>query len=166
VKLHLGCGKQYKEGYVNIDKNPNVGADIVMNMEEEWPFEDNSVDEVYSYHALEHCKEYLKVMGEMYRVCKPGALLYIGVPYISSSIYNAINPYHHTHFNEYSFDFFDSDKLKGTANEHTEIELKTESVTFTYFKAWRDKSEEEKRFARKHYWNVVSKIDFVLRVVK
>lgn len=166
MKLNVGCGKRHLQGFVNIDISTLVGADVVLDIEKEWPFEDNSVQEIQCYHVLEHCKEYLKVLEEMYRVCEPNALIKIGVPYISSSLYNAVNPYHHNHFNEYSFDFFDSDKLKGSANENTKIELKTWDVAFTYFDEWKDKNLEEKAYARRHYWNVVRKIDFVLKVVK
>lgn len=166
MKLNVGCGKKYREEWTNIDISPNVGADIVMDIEKPWQFADDSVDEIYCYHVLEHVKEYLFVIEEMYRVSKPDAYWFIGVPYISSSIYNAVNPYHHTHFNEYSFDFFDSNKLKGSANEDSKVELRVKGINFHYHEGWQEKNREEKHYARKHYWNVVRKLDFEIRVVK
>jgi len=166
MKLNVGCGKQYREGWVNIDVNPALKTDVCLDINKPWPWPENSVDEIYCYHVLEHCKEYLLVLYEMWRVCKPNAIIKIGVPYVSSSLFNAVNPYHVNHFNEHSFRFFDSSDLKGSANENVSTELKTESVSFTYFEEWVDKSEAEKEYARRHYWNVVRKIDFVLRVIK
>lgn len=167
MKLNLGCGEKLLEGWVNIDISSKVGADVVMDMEEvPWPFDDNSVDEIHCYHVLEHCKDYLKVLGEMYRVCRHDATIRIGVPHVMNSLFNLVNPYHHNYFNEHSFRFFDSDDLKGTANEAIEVELKTESVRINYFTPWQDKSDEEKEFALRHYWNVARSVDFVLRVVK
>lgn len=166
MKLNIGCGKQYREGWVNVDINPSLRLDVCHDVDEPWPWPDSSVDEIYCYHVLEHCKKYLFVVDEMWRVCKPNAILRIGVPYVSSSLYNAVNPYHINHFNEHSFRFFDSNDLKGSANENTKAEFRTESVSYTYFEGWADKPEIEKEYARRHYWNVVRKIDFVLRAIK
>lgn len=166
MKLHIGCGKQYREGWVNVDINPKLKLDVCHDCDNPWPWPDNSVDEIYCYHVLEHCNNYLFVIDEMWRVCKHNAIVKIGVPYISSSQYNMVNPYHKNYFNEHSFRFFDSNDLKGSANENTKAEFITESVSLTYFDEWKDKTEEEKSYALRHYWNVARKIDFILRAKK
>jgi ubiquinone/menaquinone biosynthesis C-methylase UbiE len=167
MKLHLGCGKKYMKGWVNCDINPHLKTDYCFdadNPKKPWPFKDNTFEEIYSNHVLEHCKNYLWVMSEIYRVCKNKAILQINVPYLTLTKYNLVNPYHHTYFNEYSFEFFD--QLKGSANETNDIHLKTLKIVFHYLPEWEDKSESEKEFARKHYFNVCRSIDFTLKAIK
>ena len=165
-RLHIGCGKKYQKGWVNIDISPMVKSDLRLDVDEGLPFPDNSVAAIRMYHSLEHVKRYLFVIEELFRVCKDRAEIIIGVPYVTSSMYNKVNPYHVTHFNEYSFDFFDSTKLKGSAHEGTKAEFRVTSRKLNYFDEWKDKTQEEKDFARRHYWNVVKSIDFKLTVIK
>ena len=84
MKLNLGCGENHKEGYVNVDK---LGSpDITHDLESfPWPWGDKSIDEIYMNHILEHLGEtsdvYIKVIQELYRICKPGAIIQINVPH-------------------------------------------------------------------------------------
>lgn len=80
MKLDVGAGKYKRdEEYRSVDISE--GADIQAPM---WdiPVEDNSVDELYSSHALEHV-EMAKVpatLKEWYRIMKPGARGEVIVP--------------------------------------------------------------------------------------
>ena len=84
IKLNLGCGMNKKKGYINVDKygNPDKKVDLEKFP---WPWKTNSVDEIILYHVLEHLgeksKTYLKIIQELYRICKPNALIYINVPH-------------------------------------------------------------------------------------
>jgi len=49
-----------------------------------YPFEENSLDEVYSAHVLEHVGDLGKTMEELTRICKPGAEIKVIVPYFSN----------------------------------------------------------------------------------
>jgi len=83
LKLNIGCGdKQYKD-YTNVDLygEPDVRCDLSVFP---WPFEDNSVDEVFSEHFLEHVLDFEKTVLEMYRILKPGGLLHFKVPHFKS----------------------------------------------------------------------------------
>ena len=103
----------------------------------------------------------------MYKISKPQAIWKIGVPYVSNSMWNQINPYHHTHFNELSFDFFDTDKLKKRSyHRQIDVELKVKSVEYKYFESWANKPPKKQKYARKHYWNVVRALNFIIEVVK
>ena len=61
MKLHLGCGGTYLEGYVNIDYLTteqtimNVKADIYQDITT-LEYDDNSIDEIRSHHMFEHFK--------------------------------------------------------------------------------------------------------------
>ena len=54
MKLNLGCGTDYKQGWVNVDSG-NVHCDVKHDIEKcPWPFEDSSVDEILLKHVFEH----------------------------------------------------------------------------------------------------------------
>jgi len=166
MKLHIGCGKKYMKGWVNIDVNPRLKTDLCIDVDKGLPFDDSSVTEVKMHHSLEHVKGYLQFIEELYRVCTKDALWHITVPYVTSSHMNMVNPYHHTHFNEFSFDFFNPKKLRGSAHEMNSAKLNVVSFDLTYFPESRHLTKEEKEFARRHYWNVVSQVHFKIKVIK
>jgi len=84
IKLHLGCGKDLKEGYVNLDYTKDNGADIDFDLDScrihRLPFEDNSVMEIFAAHVLEHITDILPLMQELYRVAMNNCLFRIHVP--------------------------------------------------------------------------------------
>jgi predicted SAM-dependent methyltransferase len=81
VKVNIGAGPHTKEGWLTADAF-KVEADIYMNANARWPFDDNSVDVLYSEHMLEHIKvdRVPKLLAEAYRVLKPGGLFRVTVP--------------------------------------------------------------------------------------
>ena len=86
VKLNLGCGDKKYPGYVNVDLygEPDRRCDLRVFP---WPFETDSVDEVFSEHFLEHVDDYEKTVLEMHRILKPGGVLHFKVPHFRSSYY-------------------------------------------------------------------------------
>jgi len=55
IILDIGCGQKKIEGAIGIDFSPYSVADIVLDLnKEKLPFEDSSVDFIYTSHALEH----------------------------------------------------------------------------------------------------------------
>jgi SAM-dependent methyltransferase len=86
MKIDLGSGYKNSEDFVRLDIDPKTNPDFVVDFEKDnLPFEDNTVDEVRCWHILEHIGQgYFHLMQEIYRVCKPGAMIEIQVP-------------HHTH---------------------------------------------------------------------
>ena len=57
IKLNLGCGEDYREGYVNIDNNTAVNADIYSDFINKIPAKDNSVQYIISQekkHIMTH----------------------------------------------------------------------------------------------------------------
>lgn len=165
LKLNIGAGQTYLPGFHNIDLAEHADIQLDLNRDR-LPFEDDSVDLVFTYHALEHLDRYLFALGEIHRVLKHGAALLVGVPYVTLTEYNLINPYHRQHFNEYSFDFFDPAKLKGTAVEANDILLVKAFHRFHYMEAFVDAGPEEREWARRHLFNVVRKIDFGVLAIK
>lgn len=106
LKIDIGCGPNKKQGFKGMDIIPFPGVDFVVDLEKGFSFlEDNSVDEYYTAHFLEHIDNFELVMGEIYRTLKPGGICTVFVPHFS-------NPYfysdytHKRFFGLYSFDYF------------------------------------------------------------
>lgn len=103
MKLDIGCGANKKKGYIGIDRIQLLGVDIVCDIDtQKLPFEEGTIDEIYSHHTLEHCKNIIHVMNEFFRVCKDKALITIIVPYGTFHQY-VQDPTHVTPFNEDTF---------------------------------------------------------------
>lgn len=86
-KLNLGCGKNIKEGWINVDCMELPGVDVVWNwgVGELIPnFSHDVIDEVYCSHVLEHIPNALQAMQELHWLCKDGAKAVFRVPYGSS----------------------------------------------------------------------------------
>lgn len=83
MKLNLGCGTTKIEGYVNIDCNPAVKPDKVVNfISGKLPYRTNSVEEVLLFHTIEHIQKvyHRVVVSEIYRVLKPGGTFICSYP--------------------------------------------------------------------------------------
>lgn len=81
VKLDLGCGNTPKDGYTGMDF-ADFGQPILWDATEGLPFPDDSVEEVWSSHFVEHIDErgIQIVFLELLRVCKKGTILTIHCP--------------------------------------------------------------------------------------
>jgi len=83
-KLHLGCGEDYKDGYLNVDFHNHFKVDMVFNLNQfPYPFENSRFDEIIAFHVLEHLNDPFTVMKELYRIIKPEGILHIKVPHFS-----------------------------------------------------------------------------------
>jgi len=165
LKLNIGAGYNFIPGFVNIDISPKADVSLDLNSDP-LPFDDNSVDMVFSYHCLEHIENYLFILGEIHRVLKHRGRFLIGLPYATSTKYHLVNPYHHHNYNEYSFDFFDPEKLKGSAAEENPIVLKKVFCHFNYMHGFRRMPPPLRNWCRRHLFNVVRAIEFGLLTVK
>jgi len=110
MKLHLGCGLDYKEGYVNCDISKDIKADKRFDLEKRLPFKDNSVSEIIINHTLEHTQKPIEILKEFYRICKDKAIIKIRVPYFSSeSAFSMID--HYSFYSLTTFDCLDSNHI-------------------------------------------------------
>ena len=89
-KLNLGCGEDYKEGYLNVDFHDHFKVDKVFNLNQfPYPFEDSTFDEIKAFHVLEHLNDPFTVMKELHRIIKPGGELHVKVPHFSRGFTHA-----------------------------------------------------------------------------
>ena len=75
IKLNLGCGTEKTEGWTGIDIK-DMGDNIIWDLREGIPFPDESVEEVYSCHFLEHMDDddSMELFREILRVLKKGKI--------------------------------------------------------------------------------------------
>lgn len=81
--IDVGCGPAKKPGHVGIDHYAFPCVDIVRDVAKRGlPFDDNSVDGIWSHHFMEHVggEDLLFLIEEFYRVSKPSAQWTIIVP--------------------------------------------------------------------------------------
>ena len=134
--VNMGAGHTRIDAAVNIDISEK--ADISLNLGvDPLPFDDESIDLIYSDHTIEHVENYLYLMEEVHRVLKKGGCFLVAVPYVTLTKYHLVNPYHIHNFNEHSFDFFDPTKLRGSAAEGDAIDLRKLNHFFGYLGVFR-----------------------------
>lgn len=82
MKLHLGCGQKYLEGYLNIDKDVSVMADAYLDLNKHLcNFPPLFAEEIKCEKALEHLEiSMLEFLEECYRMLKPNGLLHLEFP--------------------------------------------------------------------------------------
>lgn len=80
MKIELGGGTRGRsDGWINVDQLPT--ADVVHNLDAmPWPFEDVSVDEIYTSHCIEHVTCPIAFLKECARIGKVGCTVEIRCP--------------------------------------------------------------------------------------
>lgn len=88
VRVNLGCGRDVRDGWLNIDQFHSEGSDrpdLLCDFDtERVPLEDDSVDYVELIHVIEHLRNPLHVMEEVHRILKPNGMVHIACPHGSS----------------------------------------------------------------------------------
>lgn len=76
VKLNVGSNDTLLEGWINIDLYPRNGA-IVHDARTKFPYDDNSIDFIFSEHFIEHLTEDEGILyfKECFRMLKPGGVV-------------------------------------------------------------------------------------------
>ncbi|MFM7009818.1 MAG: class I SAM-dependent methyltransferase [Betaproteobacteria bacterium] len=110
MKIDIGCGsKKLGPDWIGVDQYPMNGVDFVVNFAKDpLPFENESVDEVYCSHVLEHLTnlndkwERIHLFNEVYRVLKEGGRAKFIFPHWCSQRYYG-DPTHKEPFSEMGF---------------------------------------------------------------
>jgi len=110
IKIELGGGRNPKPGYKNVDIIPE--ADFQCNLEfDNLPFENETINEIYTHHTFEHIENIIKVMNECWRVLKFGGKMIVVVPHLNCTLAWQ-DPTHKRYWNEESMKFFCGKYLK------------------------------------------------------
>jgi predicted SAM-dependent methyltransferase len=169
MKLDLACGQIKEPGFKGVDIIPGPEVDIVWDLEKyPWePFADNSIEEIYCAHYLEHTTDLMKFMDEVWRICEDGAKVVFLCPYYTS--FRAwMDPTHKRVISESTFWYFNKDWREAAKISHYPIKchFKNEKMSVSLISPWDKKPEEARKFAQEHYWNVISDIVVELKAVK
>lgn len=184
IGLELGCGqnKQTAEFFQNqmqvpvtkvigVDFADVDGVDVVHNLTEfPYPFEDESVDAIFSSHFLEHLDgfERMKFFDECYRILKPKGKIRCVHPYYKSV--RAIQDPTHKFppISENSYLYWNKDWRVANKLTHGVYDLKSDfdfTIGYTWQdEKWANKNEETRNFAINHYFNVIA--DLIVDLVK
>lgn len=83
IRLNLGCGRDYRKGYINADISPEVKPDVVCNIEDVIPFRNDTFDEVLCNNVLDQIffpEVFVSVMNDLWRITKKDGEIFIRVP--------------------------------------------------------------------------------------
>ena len=88
VKLHLGCGKDKRTGWINVDAQAELAPDLVASVDALPTIPDASVDVIEANHLFEHLTlaTARRALAEWARVLKPGGELYLELPDLEACI--------------------------------------------------------------------------------
>ena len=79
-RLNLGCGGFYGPGWINVDLNPGVKADLREDCVQLPSITPESIDEIYAGHLLEHVEDVAIALARWWAILKPGGKLTVTVP--------------------------------------------------------------------------------------
>ena len=163
VVIDLGCGTRKRQDTLGLDKYRANGVDLVCDIENGIPIEDNSVDKIYATYFLEHVDNLIFIFQEMYRILVNGGTLELLVPY-----YNSINafkdPTHKHFFTEESFRYFSGERWYGS-DYNINTDFRVIDIKYHYSKLvppWMP----FKRYLRRHFMNLVGAIEVTLKAEK
>lgn len=170
-KLDMGCGQRKTEGFTGVDIYPCAGVDVVHDLRKiPYPFEDNSVGEIFSSHFVEHLtgEEFMAFMDECHRILVMGGKMRLIHPYCFSA--RAFqDPTHKTFIPAERYQYFDANWRKVNGLDHYNIKSDYQyNVYLTYHndkgQRWDLKMPEAMQFPMSHYVNVVA--DLIVDLIK
>lgn len=106
IRINLGCGSDRMAEFVNVDVSPNVGADVVHDLDVgPWPFDDGAAELLIAQDVFEHVREPLLFMRESHRILAVGGAMLLKVPHwMHQDAYT--DPTHRRFCTEYTFDYW------------------------------------------------------------
>lgn len=174
LRYDLACGDNKTEGCIGVDivQNKNKTVDILWDLNKyPWKWAKNdSVDEIYISHFIEHLPQtlpdgtngFFRFFDECYRILKVGGTIALVAPYYSS-IRATQDPTHTRAISEASFLYFNKGWREMNNLEHYDIKSDFDyGFQHSWYPEWQNRSMEAKDFALKHYINVVSDVHITM----
>jgi predicted SAM-dependent methyltransferase len=113
IDIELGCGPNKKNLHaIGIDLLDYECVDLVGDIFEILSkIPDGSVNNVYTYHFLEHISNIESLINEVHRILSDNGMFYIVVPHFSNPFYYS-DFTHKVSFGLYSFAYYSENKFK------------------------------------------------------
>ena len=175
MKLDLGVGNKKQEGFTGVDiVKEGTQADIEHNLLIfPWPFKDNSIDEIFCSHFIEHIPHgdgfndpFFNFMNEAWRVLKEeGTATFITPYYTSMRAWQ--DPTHNRVIAEATYAYLDPDWRRENKLEHYPIKanFKVTSCEYIYHEDSQNIDFQDQQFGLKHFWNVGADMKVVLKKI-
>lgn len=184
-RVNLGCGFDKHKGFLNVDVSPEVNPDQIANLNQfPWPWADNEFDHVVASHILEHLGEtsedFVKIISEMYRISKPGAIWEISLPHWRCD--TALDdPTHKRLITQGMFTLFNQPKCYNAIKQYNRqellcfdsgVDLEICDVQFEFLDHWKQKlnnkeiTQDELYYALNTFNNVAVEMKVLLQVHK
>lgn len=156
-KLNIGCGKDFRDGYINIDI-VDYGGNVVHDLNKvPYPFEDNTFNEILASHVMEHLNNFNSTVTELHRILKPNGILTVYAPFFLNTKYFG-EPDHKIPFSIRSFDNYEClDNRKLKFYEQWKLNHRTNYGGNVQFEIL------EKRFITSHF-KILKWMDFFLNI--
>jgi hypothetical protein len=136
LALDFGGRFDKKPGILSVDLKD---ADVVCDLNESWPFEDNSVGLIVANDVIEHLKDKQFVMSEAHRVLAPGGMILIQVP--SSPSKGAFqDPTHISYWNTNSFWYYTRREQSKFIDNDT-IHFRESYLDTVFFSDWHKEND-------------------------
>jgi len=135
MRINLGCGKNYLEGWTNLDRFPGFRVDVSHNLELPLPFPSASCSEINAFHILEHIVNFVPLVNECHRVLSPEGLFHIRVPWFQGH-WGCGDPTHVRFFNHLTFRHW-SDWYDQSPQINCGCRFKEVSVDYVSNTAWK-----------------------------
>ncbi len=166
MRLNLGCGRDIREGWINIDCAPMPGVDHVVDFDSKpvFPFDDDSVRRSEGSHVIEHLREPLPFMAALWRVTRPGGLAVFRCPYGSTDDADE-DPTHVRRMFPSSWDYF-AQPAYWRADYGYRGDWQPVQVKLAMFPMFADCTDAELHSLIRFQRNVVSEMVATLRCVK
>ncbi len=160
IILDLGCGPNKILEAFGVDVRHIPGVDIVCDIEQALPFKASSVEVIWLRHVIEHVRNLIGLMEEVYRISRHGAAVEVVVPYYTSR--GAFrDPTHVRYITEDTFQYFEF-----PADYGIRTNFKIEKITYDVRKPFRWLPAYFQKRCRRYLWNVVDNMSVTLRVMK
>ncbi len=133
IRLDIGCSYHKLPGWIGVDFEPGPDTDVVGDLHA-LPFRESSVDMIHTRHTLEHVRDPLRCISELYHVCRPCGRITIIVPHYSNSAYWA-DVTHLRPFSARSFEYFDLEHARraGFPIYLPDVNIRTRKISLTYW---------------------------------
>jgi len=168
--LNCGSAKHRLPGFVNLDVSPNVGADVVHDLEDlPLPFLPETFDAVFGSHVFEHIhrERFIPLVGDLVRILKPGGFLISVTPYCSSD--DAIdNPFHLQAFSETTWHYadrrlYEDETTAGYGDFGVTWSLPVVFTALIPYPEYATATPDALEYAKRHYRNVIQELHVVLK---
>jgi SAM-dependent methyltransferase len=166
VRLNLGCGRDIRPGWVNVDHSPAPGVDFATDFDDgpSFPFADGMVGYSEGVHVIEHLANPLPFMQELWRVTRRGGHAVFRCPYGSTDDADE-DPTHVRRMFPGSWGYF-SQPYYHRADYGYRGDWQLTDLTLTVFPELAEASDPELWSMIRFQRNVVSEMTAKLRCVK